>query len=292
MNILDKAKSTGLLFDGAMGSMLMASGMPAGMASELMNIEKPDTVLEIHKAYLDAGSDVITTNTFGGSPIKMKSAGIAHLAEEANRMAARIARQAAGAERYVAGDIGPMGEMLEPLGLISAAEAEDNFARQAEVLAQNGVDLFIVETMFDINESLAAIKGIRDVSDLPVFATLTFEKGPLGFATIMGNRVDESMHALVDAGAVAVGANCSIGSDLMIELAAEIRRCVTVPVIIQSNAGLPESQNGRLVYPETPERYAANVAKIMALSVTIIGGCCGTTPEYIRAIRDLIQKYP
>lgn len=290
MNILDKAKSTGLLFDGAMGSMLMASGMPAGMASELMNIEKPDTVLEIHKAYLDAGSDVITTNTFGGSPIKMKSAGIAHLAEEANQMAARIARQAAGAEQYVAGDIGPMGEMLEPLGLITASEAEDNFSRQAEVLAHNGVDLFIVETMFDINESLAAIKGIRDVSDLPVFATLTFEKGPLGFATIMGNRVDESMYALVDAGAVAVGANCSIGSDLMIELAAEIRRCVTVPVIIQSNAGLPETQNGRLVYPETPERYAANVVKIKALGVEIIGGCCGTTPEYIRKIRTILPK--
>lgn len=288
MNILEKAKSSGLLFDGAMGSMLMAGGMPTGMASEMMNIEKPDIVREIHKAYLNAGSDVITTNTFGGSPVKMKSAGIAHLMEEANRTAARIARQAAGSERLVAGDIGPLGEMLEPLGLISSAEAQDNFSRQAEILAQNGVDLFIVETMFDINESLAAIQGIQAVSELPIFATLTFEKGPLGFATIMGNRVDESMHALVNAGAVAVGANCSIGSDLMIELAAEIRRCVTVPVIIQSNAGLPETQNGRLVYPETPERYAANVAKIKALGVEIIGGCCGTTPQYIRAIRDLI----
>lgn len=290
MNILEKARSTGLLFDGAMGSMLMAGGMPAGMASEVMNIEKPDTVLEIHKAYLDAGSDVITTNTFGGSPIKMRSAGIEHLTEQANQTAARIARQAAGSERFVAGDIGPMGEMLEPLGLIAASEAEDNFSRQAEFLAEGGVDLFIVETMFDINESLAAIRGIRAVTDLPVFATLTFEKGPLGFATIMGNRVGESMHALIDAGAVAVGANCSIGSDLMIELAAEIRQCVTVPVIIQSNAGLPETQNGRLSYPETPERYAANIAKIKALGVEIIGGCCGTTPEYIRRIHEIFTK--
>ncbi|MGC9364337.1 MAG: homocysteine S-methyltransferase family protein [Fidelibacterota bacterium] len=290
MNVLEKARSTGLLFDGAMGSMLMAGGMPTGMASEMMNIEKPDTVLAIHKAYLEAGSDVITTNTFGGSPIKMRSAGIEHLMEQANQTAARIARQAAGSERFVAGDIGPMGEMLEPLGLITAGEVEDNFSRQAEILAKNGVDLFIVETMFDINESLAAIKGIRAVTDLPVFATLTFEKGPLGFATIMGNRVDESMHALVDAGAVAVGANCSIGSDLMIELAAEIRRCVTVPVIIQSNAGLPENRDGRLVYPETPERYAENIAEIRALGVEIIGGCCGTTPEYIRRIREIFTK--
>lgn len=286
MTVLEKAVSAGLLFDGAMGSMLMAKGMPSGMASEMMNIEKPDTVLEIHKAYLSAGADVITTNTFGGSPLKMQAAGIEHLTEEANQMAARIARQAVTAGQYVAGDIGPMGAMLQPFGLISQEEATENFARQAKILADSGVDLFIVETMFDINESLAAIRGIRSVSDLPIFATLTFEKGPQGFATIMGNQVAESMRTLIGAGAAAVGANCSIGSDLMIELAAEIRKSVAVPVIIQSNAGLPERIDGRLVYPETPEIYATNIGKIKALGVEIIGGCCGTTPEYIRKIHN------
>ncbi|MBU0712034.1 homocysteine S-methyltransferase family protein [bacterium] len=288
MTVLEKLKSTGLLFDGAMGSMLMSRGMPAGMASEMMNIQKPDVVLDIHKAYLTAGSDVITTNTFGGSPIKMKSAGIEHLTEEANKMAVRIARQACSAGQFVAGDIGPMGNMLEPLGLISENVAIESFAQQAKILADGGVDLFIVETMFDINESLAAIRGIRSVSDLPIFATLTFAKGPLGFATIMGNQVAESMHILAGSGASAVGANCSIGSDLMIELATEIRNSVVIPVIIQSNAGLPESIDGQLVYPETPEIFAANISQIKALGVEILGGCCGTTPEYIQAIRKSI----
>lgn len=289
MNILEKIKTDGLLFDGAMGSMLMARGMPPGMASEMMNIQKPDIVLDIHKAYLAAGSDVITTNTFGGSPIKMKAAGIGHLTEETNKMAVRIARQAITAGQFVAGDIGPMGDMLEPLGLITESDAIDSFARQAKILADNGVDLFIIETMFDINESLAAIRGVRSVSDLPIFATLTFAKGPLGFATIMGNPVAESMHILAEAGATAVGANCSIGSDLMIELAAEIRNSVKIPIIIQSNAGLPETIDGHLVYPETPQLFAANIQQIKALGIEIIGGCCGTTPEYIRAIRAAID---
>ncbi|MDO9547959.1 MAG: homocysteine S-methyltransferase family protein, partial [Candidatus Marinimicrobia bacterium] len=288
MTVLEILTSEGLLFDGAMGSMLMSRGMPAGMASEMMNIQKPDMVLDIHKAYLAAGSDVITTNTFGGSPIKMKAAGIEHLTEDANKMAVRIARQAVSAGQYVAGDIGPMGDMLEPLGLISKNDAMQNFARQAKILADGGVDLFIVETMFDINESLAAIRGIRSVSDLPIFATLTFENGPRGFATIMGNQVAESMNILAGAGALAVGANCSIGSDLMIELAAEIRKSVAIPVIIQSNAGLPERIDGKLVYPETPEVFAANIRQIKALGVEILGGCCGTTPEYIQAIRKSI----
>ncbi len=289
MKVLEKLKTDILLFDGAMGSMLMARGMPAGMASEMMNIQKPDIVLDIHKAYLAAGSDVITTNTFGGSPIKMKAAGIGHLTDEANQMAVKIARQAVSAGQFVAGDIGPMGDMLEPLGLISEDDATDSFAQQAKFLADAGVDLFIVETMFDINESLAAIRGIRSVSDLPIFATMTFAKGPHGFATIMGNQVAESMHILAGAGATAVGANCSIGSDLMIELATEIRMSVTIPVIIQSNAGLPETINGQLVYPETPEVFAANIGQIKALGVEILGGCCGTTPDYIRAIRKTID---
>ena len=288
MTILKKIKSGGLLFDGAMGSMLMAGGMPPGTASEMMNIQKPDIVLEIHKAYLEAGSDVITTNTFGGSPIKMKAAGIEHLTEKANQMAARIARQAVSTRQFVAGDIGPMGDMLQPLGLITEEEATKNFARQAKFLAENGVDLFIVETMFDINESLAAIRGIRSVSDLPIFATMTFEKGQNGFATIMGNQVAESMQILSNAGVSAVGANCSIGSDMMIDLAAEIRKSVDIPVIIQPNAGLPETINGHLVYPETPEIYAENLRQIKSLEIEIVGGCCGTTPVYIRAIRKSI----
>jgi len=289
MTVIEQMKKNGLLLDGAMGSMLMLKGMPGGYSSELMNIEKPDIVLEIHQAYLAAGSDVITTNTFGGSRIKFKKANLDHLTEEVNRSAVKIARQAAGRDQFVAGDIGPMGDMLQPLGLIGVDEATETFSEQARFLSDAGVDLFIVETMFDVNECRAAIRGIRAVSDLPILATLTFEKNPMGFATIMGNGVVESMQILIENGAAAVGANCSIGSDHMVRLAEEIRDCVKTPVVIQPNAGIPEVKNGQLSYPEDPSYYLENIKAIKALGVEIVGGCCGTTPDYIRAIKNILK---
>lgn len=289
MTVIEQMKKNGLLLDGAMGSMLIARGMPPGMASEMMNIKKPDIVLEIHQAYLSAGSDVITTNTFGGSRIKLKKANLDHLTETVNRSAVKIARQAVGKDQFVAGDIGPMGDMLQPLGLITEEEAAESFSEQTRFLSDAGVDLFIVETMFDVNECRAAIRGIRAVSDLPILATLTFEKTPVGFTTIMGNQVTESMQILIAAGATAVGANCSIGSDQMVGLAEEIRNCVKTPVVIQPNAGIPEVKDGQLSYPEDPACYVENIKAIKALGVEIVGGCCGTTPDYIRAIRNILK---
>ena len=289
MTILEKVRTTGLLMDGAMGSRLIQKGMKSDIVPEIMNLEKPDIVLAVHQEYLTAGADAITTNTFGGSRLKLKKAGIAHLTAKVNQAACQIARQAAGKTHYVAGNLGPLGEMLEPFGTLTQNEAFENFQEQARLLVESGVDCLIIETMFDVRECQAAVQGVRTVSDLPLFATMTFEKNPTGFNTIMGNFAPESMQILAQAGADAVGANCSIGSGSMVELAKIIRKSVTLPVIIQPNAGIPEIRDSGLVYPESPAEYARNLKAIRDLGVEIIGGCCGTTPEYIRAIRQLIS---
>lgn len=288
MDIIDQARARGLLFDGAFGSLLMQRGLPSGVNAELWCLEHPAIVSQIHADYLTAGADVITTNTFGASPLKLKKAGLARQTEEINRQMVACAKAVITPESFVAGDIGPTGEMLKPYGLVSFEEVVANYAEQAEYLAQGGVDLFIIETMFDLNEALAAIKGVRQVSTKPIFATLTFEKKATGFATVMGNKVTEAMQSLIDAGAAAVGANCSIGSDKMVVLSGEIRQAVESLVIVQPNAGLPVLHDGILHYPEDPATFAENIRKIKALGVEIVGGCCGTTPEYIQLIRRII----
>ncbi len=288
MNIIEKAKTKGLIFDGAMGTMLIQAGLEGGKVSEFWNLEKPEIIKNIHKSYFDAGSDIVCANTFGGSPIKLKKAGLGDSIEDVNRIAVRLAKEVASDGKYVAGDIGPLGEMLEPSGVIAFQKAVECFAEQADYLSKEGVDLFIIETIFDLQESLAAIKGIQSVSSKPIFATLTFEKIQKGFATIMGNRVEESMKALVDAGAAAVGANCSIGSDVMLDLAKEIRQSIDLPVIIQPNAGIPGVKESGISYPEDMEFFSDNIRKIKELGVEIVGGCCGTTPDYIRSIVDKI----
>ena len=289
MNVLDKLNDQGLVFDGAMGSMLIRSGLAGGKASEIWNLENPAAVQAIHRAYYKAGSDVVTSNTFGGSPLKLKKVGIEQQCAEINTTAVGLVKEIAGPGQWVAADIGPIGEMLQPSGTLSFEAARDCFAQQAEYLAQGCPDLFIVETMFDLNESLAAIQGIRTVSELPVFATLTFQQMPKGFATLMGNPVKESMQALLAAGAVVVGANCSLGSDTMVALADDIRHSIDSPVMIQPNAGMPAAKGSDIFYPEDEEFFATNMAAIKALGVEVIGGCCGSTPEYIRRVVEKIK---
>jgi len=286
MNILEKVNHKGLIFDGAMGSMLMQAGLKGGKASEIWNIEKPEVIQSVHKAYFDAGADVATVNTFGGSAFKLERMGITESAEQINRAAVEVARKAAGDGQYAAGDMGPLGEMLKPSGLLSVEEAVSAFTEQAGFLDAAGVDCFIVETFFDLNEILAAIKGIRQVSSLPIFATMTFQKKQNGFFTIMGNRPVESMNQLLEAGASVVGANCSLASDTMIELAQEIRNGIDAPIIIQPNAGAPTAIGESIVYPESEEFFSDNIMKLKEMGVNVVGGCCGTTPDFIRRVAD------
>ena len=289
MNILEKIRKNGLLFDGAMGSILISNGITGGEAPELWNLKHPDIILEIHRAYYDAGSDVASANTYGASAIKLKKMGVTQSVEEINRRGVQIARKACGKSQYVAGELGSLGDMLEPLGPVSFDEAVDCFAQQAGFLEDEGVDVFLIETIFDINIALAAIKAVRSVSEKPIFCSLTFKKMKKGFFTIFGNNPKDSMKSLVDAGASAVGANCTIGSKTMIDLADEIRTNVGVPIIIMPNAGMPmTTKDNAVFYPEDKTFFAKNIKKIKGLGVEIVGGCCGTTPEYIEKIKEII----
>ena len=290
MTILQTIREQGLIFDGAMGTMLISAGLEGGKAAETWILERPEEITRVHQGYFDAGADIMTTATFGGNPVKLKKAGLEKKADEINEKAARLAKQVAGQARYVAGNIGPSGELLQPSGPLTIEAAKGSFARQAGALAENGVDLFLVHTFFDINESIAAIKGIQSVCDLPIFAAMTFQEHHNGFATIMGNRVEPSMKALIDAGALAVGANCSIGSDRMIFLAKEIRQAVSTPVMAKPNAGSPQTRDGKTVYSEDAKTFSENMHRVKSLGVEIIGGCCGSTPAFIRQMAQRVRR--
>ncbi|MCG8617015.1 MAG: homocysteine S-methyltransferase family protein [Desulfobacterales bacterium] len=291
MTILEKIKKDGLLFDGAMGSLLIARGLAPGEAPESWNVNRPEDILEIHKSYYAAGADMATTNTFGASAMKLKKMGASESMEDVNRAGVELARQSCGPDQFVAADIGDLGEMLTPMGPVSKEEAVAAFADQASVMADAGPDLFIIETMFDLNMALAAVEGIRSVTDLPVACTMTFKETPKGFFTIFGHGIADSMKALADEGCSIVGANCAMGSDTMVRLAEEIKASVNLPVIVQPNAGLPQTDgDGNVTYPETPDEFADNLMKIKALGIEILGGCCGTTPDYIRTVRTRLQE--
>jgi methionine synthase I (cobalamin-dependent) len=289
MHILEKTRKNGLIFDGAMGSILISKGIMGEEAPELWNLKHPDIIMDIHQAYYDAGSDVASANTYGASAIKLKKMGVSQSVETINRKGVQIARKACGKGQYVAGELGSLGDMLQPMGPVSFDQAVDCFAQQAGFLEDEGVDVFLIETIFDIHIAFAAIKAVRSVSEKPIFCSLTFKKMKSGYFTIFGNNPADSMKSLVDAGASAVGANCSIGSETMIDLADEIRKSVDVPVIIMPNAGMPmTAKDNAVFYPEDETFFAHSIKKIKGLGVEIVGGCCGTTPEYIRKINEII----
>jgi methionine synthase I (cobalamin-dependent) len=286
MDIIEKINRHGLLMDGAMGSMLIRQGLAGNEAAESWNIKRPDIIRQVHADYFDAGADVVTANTYGASQPKLKKMGADRDFERINREGVRLAKSVCGPGHYVAADMGAMGDLLAPAGPVSFEEMKDAFAAQARILDDEGVDLFLVETVFDLNAGLCAVQAIQSVSDKPVFCTLTFKDTPRGFFTIFGNAPEHSMKILADQGVAAVGANCSLGSTDMMRLAAQIRKCIDIPVIIQPNAGMPRATDDNQVsYPETDDRFVANMSRIRDLGVEIIGGCCGTTPETIRKLR-------
>ncbi len=287
MEVMQKVAEEGLVFDGGMGSMLIARGLTGGESAEKWNVDHPDIIEEVHRAYLDAGADVVTTNTFGASSFKLEKMSIEESPEVINSAAIKSAKKAAGPGHYVAGELGPLGEMFSPMGTMTHEKAKEIYEQQARIIETEGVDLFLIQTVFDINEALAALEAVKTVSSKPVFCSLTFNQTKKGFYTLVGNSVEESMKKLRDAGAAAVGANCSMGSDTMISLAAEIRQSVEIPVIVQPNAGMPQAKpDGSVSYPEDESFFAGSIMKIKDLGVEIVGGCCGTTPAFIHKIRE------
>jgi len=292
-NILSRLRRGEIIVgDGALGTQLMMRGLKHGEPPELFNVEKPQIIEEIAGLYLDAGAEIIETNTFGASPLRLTQFSLENRMEELNRAAVEAVRRAVGDKAYIAGSVGPSARNLEPLGDAEPDQLFDSSAAQILVLVAAGADIICIETMMDAAEAVLAVKAARSVSiDIPVIATMTFNKTQHGFFTLMRNSVKDASEALKDAGADIVGANCGDGMENMIGIAREFGQCTKLPVIIQGNAGLPVKGENGLVYPDTPEYMAGKAAELLELGVQIIGGCCGTTPEHIRAIRSLVDSY-
>ena len=280
-----------LLADGAWGTELAKKGFGAGGdCPELLNIENPDLVLEVAASYIEAGSDIILTNTSGGNPYQLAKYGLDNRLEELNEAGMRISQKAAGEHAFVLGSIGPTGEFLKPLGLRTEEDMTAAFARQVKSFVAGGADGILIETMLDLGESACALRAVRDNCDLPVVCTMTFEKGLKRYATIMGVKPGEAAEALKAAGADAVGSNCGSGILNIIEVTNIMRPATGLPLWVKPNAGLPELVNGKTVYRETPEEMASHIPTLIKSGADIIGGCCGTTPEHIRKFRQIIDK--
>jgi methionine synthase I (cobalamin-dependent) len=288
LRLLEILKSKTVIFDGGMGSMLIARGLGPGESPETWNLEKPEAVAEVQRLYYEAGADVVHTNSFGASPVKLADRGLGDQAEQINRRAAEITKSVCPAGKLVAGDMGPTGKFLKPLGDLDPRDAEDSYRRQAEALLTGGADLISIETMFSLEETLAAVRAVKSLGNVLVIASLTYNRTKNGFFTMMGDGVVKAVKALEDAGAGAIGSNCSLGSAEMIELTAAIRAATHQPVLIQPNAGKPLAVDDAVVYQQTPAEFAADGLRIKAAGADMIGGCCGTTPDFIKELAKAV----
>ncbi|PUA80693.1 hypothetical protein C7S10_13155 [Nocardioides currus] len=275
-----------VLLDGGMGTLLQDSGLADGDPGELWNLENPDAVRAAHAAYAEAGARVLTTNTFGGTRPRLDMHGLGGRLAEVNRNAARIARSVADEHGLlVAGDLGPTGELLAPLGTMTPDDAQALFAEQVEALVEGGIDLVLVETLSDLGEADAAIAAARAVApDLPIVVTMSFDTN---VRTMMGVRPADAVAHLSAGGVDAVGANCGRGPEEMELIAAEMVQARTGDVLLvaQSNAGLPQVVGDHFEYDATPADLAAHAERLAAIGIDLVGGCCGSTPAHIAAVR-------
>jgi len=290
-SILQKLKTNEILIaDGAMGTMLFARGLQPGKPPESVNLKTPEILEEIAQAYLDAGAKIIQTNTFGASPLKLSDYGLQDKTEEINRIAVERVRKVVEKKAYVSGSVGPSGKLLKPFGDTEPEDIYKSYERQMKVLINAGVDLICIETMTDLNEATLAIKAAKSISpEIPIMATMTFDETSRGFYTIMDVSIEDAVVGLQKAGADIIGSNCGNGIENMIKIAQEFKNFSKLPIIIQSNAGIPEMKEGKLIYSETPEFFGEKAKELINVGVSIIGGCCGTTPEYIKAIRKTVD---
>ncbi|MFQ5900900.1 MAG: homocysteine S-methyltransferase family protein [Thermodesulfobacteriota bacterium] len=286
MNFLEDLKNRFILFDGAMGTMLQKAGLKGGESPEEWNLSKPEIIKDIYREYIRAGSDVVTTNTFGGNRIKLKEFGLEDKVREINQAAVRNAKEAAGKDVYVAGSLGPTGKFIEPVGDLSFEEAVDIFSEQIAALRDGGADMIILETMIDIKEVKAALLSAKQLTDLPVISSMTFEdnmRSLLGTPPEVFAIVSEAM------GADVVGANCSLGIEGMLKIIELMSGATRLPLIAQANAGMPCLKDGVTFFPATPEEMANHVPELTSHGVRIVGGCCGTIPVHIKKIGETLS---
>ncbi len=287
---MELAQKKLVVFDGAMGTMLIAAGLKSGNIPELWNIEKPEIVMSVHQQYYEAGVDVVHTNTFGGSAMKLQQKGLSDQMEAINTAAVRLARRVCPKNAFVAGDLGPTGKMLKPFGDVGIEELVETFHRQASALLKAGVDLISIETMFSLEEAVAAVRGAKQAGDCPVIASITYNKTPGGFFTIMGESVEQCVSAFEKEAVDVIGSNCTLGSKDMIDLTKELRRRTKKPILLQPNAGKPVQKEGVTTYEQTADEFAADIQKIIHEGANMVGGCCGTNADFMKTIVNALSQ--
>ena len=287
--LLDRLDSELLVFDGATGTYLQQNGLEPGGCPELMNADAPETIRRMAREYFEAGSDIVLTNTFGGNRYRLKHYDAEDRVAELNQLAAEHAKSQANGDQFVAGSVGPTGEFIEPLGTASESDMYEAFAEQVTALEAGGADAVMIETQMVLEEAQIAIRATRENTSLVVMATMVFDLGPRGFFTMWGTTPEQAAAGLVEAGADVVGSNCGNGIDKMIDIARAMRAVTDCKLAIQSNAGIPELVGGEIVYPESPDYMAERYQTLADVPVQLLGGCCGTTPDHIRALAQAVR---
>ena len=290
--ILDRLASGEILVsDGATGTYLQQRGLEPGGCPEEFNASHPEVVQGMARDYFEAGSDMVLTNSFGGSTYMQKKYGFHGRVEEFNRLAAEHAASQKPTDRhFVVASVGPTGEMMEPLpDGVSESEMYDALAEQITALAAGGADAILIETQMALEEAVTGIRAAKENTSLPVFSTMVFDLGPRGFFTMMGTTPEKAVHDLREAGADVVGANCGNGIDRMIDLAEKMRAVDDGLMLVHSNAGIPDMKEGQIIYNEGPDYMADRFKRLADLGVNILGGCCGTGPDHIRALRAAVK---
>jgi 5-methyltetrahydrofolate--homocysteine methyltransferase len=277
-----------LIADGATGTQLLKVGLKAGVAPESWNLDNTEAIINLHRSYLDAGADIVLTNTFGGSRLRLERHQLQDRVYEINAAAARLARQAVGDHGFVFGDIGPSGSLLQPFGKVSYEEAVSAFKEQAEGLLANGVDAILIETMSDLNEAKAAVEGVRQVDKVvPILVTFSFDTHG---RTMMGLTPVKAAESIWPLGVTAIGANCGRTLSETLTAIEQMRAAIPEAVLMaKPNAGLPHASDGNIVYDVTPEVMAEFAQRFAEQGVKVFGGCCGSTPEHIQAIAQVLK---
>jgi len=281
-------EGTLMIGDGAIGTQLQARGLPAGMMPEAWSEARPDAVRDVHLAYLQAGAQYLTTNTFGANRVRLGERGLGGRVAEFNERGVALAREVAGDDAWVAGSVGPTGKLMQPLGELSVAEAEDVYAEQIEALVAAGVDLLVLETHHALEEASAAARMALQLGHVPVFCSFAFNARG---RTMMGLRAADAARELEALGASAVGANCGDGPEAIAAALEQMRSATELPLLARSNAGIPQlGPNGATIWDMQPEAMAGHARRFVELGARIVGGCCGTGPAHVAAIAAALRQ--
>ena len=279
-----------VLFDGGMGSEIFKRGITPGKLPDTLNIENPDVIYDIHKAYYDAGADMCQSNTFGASYLNLQIYKVENQLKEINEGAIANIKKACLPNRLIVADIGPSGEFRPPVGKATSDQWVSSFTKQANVL-ESGVNLWHIETMSDIEEMVAAIEAIKSISTKPIISSMTYKKTKKGFFTIMGDSLEKCVKIQENANVDVIGANCTLGSDEMVNLIQELKKLTDRPVSAKPNAGQPRiDNNNRAHYDQPIKDFVSDIKEIIQLGAKVVGGCCGTSPDTISEIRKVIDS--